>query len=114
LGRLAVVGRYNSAGSIRRCISSLVLGPDMLKSLVVARCGRRWRVRYGCWLLSHIRKTAYVWWRRAFVCNVCLKAKVVGGLRHASFRDGRQSRLTRICHPTLHFTFTLQSQVRGE
>ena len=30
LGRLAVVGRWNSAGSIRRCVSSLMLGPDIL------------------------------------------------------------------------------------
>jgi len=38
--------------------------------------------------LSHIREFAYVWWSGIFVCSECLKAEVVGGLRHASFRSG--------------------------
>jgi hypothetical protein len=45
LGRVAVVGRWNSAGSIKRCVSSLKLGADMLILLGVARCGGRCRVR---------------------------------------------------------------------
>lgn len=37
LVRLAVVGRWKSAGSIRGRVSSLIPGPDMLKLIVL--CG---------------------------------------------------------------------------
>lgn len=40
LGRLAVVGRWKSAGSIKGRLSSLILGPGMMRLLVVCGVGR--------------------------------------------------------------------------